>query len=174
MNDQAEEVYERMFHPNEIPQGVRELHDKAQFFVSRVDGQGMRLSQLALIAAIGSSAPGVQPTAQLKAHTDAMVDTGEADPEIPGEATGTPLPLANPAPTTAPAPGQATGPMDVPTKPGRKRNVMAHLSTMGQKELLVQARDMYKLELPGNTSKIKIIAAIKKVEAARSMETQDE
>ena len=174
MNDQAEEVYERMFHPNEIPQAVRELHDRTQFFVSRVDGQGMRLSQLALIAGIATMNRGAKDSPQLKAHLDAMVDTNEADPQVGDVASLTVATGKTNIDPAAPAPGVPSGPMDAPAKPMKNANPLAHLPMMTQPELRAHAKDFYGLQLPRTTKKAQCIAAITRVEKARATERKDE
>ena len=147
MNDQVEEIYERMFAPNEIPQAVRELYQRVQFFVSKIDCPGMKMSQLALIAGIATANP-AQAVA-VKPHKDAVIDTAEADAEIPDPAPQSPA--AGQTPPEEPiepalditGPGGPTGPMDAPAKRLKNPKTEVQLMRMTARELRVQARDFH-------------------------------
>lgn len=163
MNDEVEEKFLQMFAPNEIPVAVIELYQRVQFFVSRLDLPGMKLSQLCLIAAVATG--GAPQAVPAKPPTDEDVDTSEPDADVADPEPQTPV-AEQPAPEQAVGGDQApaaTGPMDAPAtvKYLSVREKRLHLHKLELPELRVHAKEFYGFD-GKNLNKRTIIDALMK------------
>jgi hypothetical protein len=157
MNERIEEIFERMFSPQPIPQSVRDLYKATKFFQDRIDGASFHQGTLALLAAFASK-PAEQPA--------------QAQPKLPDEIDSTELVETEPAqPETVVQPGAPTGPMDAPIKPpqGNPKTDL-QLQVMTARELKVHAKQCYGKDWPlrmGKKQMIVALKALKKAKAAR-------
>jgi len=153
MNEQVEMIYEQMFAPQPIPQSVKTLFDRTNFFLNRIDGQ-MRTGNLALIAALATV--GKVPTVeQPEAGGTEIVDTseiGEISPVQPNVSLyvnnpteKTIKPMNSSVPQTSVGP---TGLMDAPNTPdvGRQAKRIELLQGMSKQELYAHAEEFYGLK----------------------------
>ena len=174
MNETVESIFAQMFAPNEIPQSVVELFDKANFFVSRIDAPAMRVPLMAVIAAIattrGSNVQGPLPKAKLpdEIDTSEQAEPVKVERTLPDEiATTEPVQApetvvtgqsATEPPTTAP--GVPTGPMDAPATILKAPKTALCLAQMTKDELREHANQVLGYRLRITYSKQQMIDKI--------------
>lgn len=162
MNDRVEEIFKQMFAPKAIPFSVRNLFEQANFLGSRIDATAMRPIDLAIIGAIGTATTQMA-TGLERVAIGALVDAGMpiTAPDV-SEEPQTPSEGDNDTSLTEATITGPTGPMDVPSKPDKKRRGLGviKLQKMTVKELRVHALEFYGYKVPLQHRKPEIIAIL--------------
>jgi hypothetical protein len=161
MNEQVEEIYTRMFAPNDIPQPVVDLFNRTKFYLDRVDAR-ISPSVLGLIAAVATTTTQQQALPQPKVPDE--IDLSE--PETPAPTAEEIGQISN----DSPAPGVPTGPMDAPitqTKGDPKTDLqMQHMTAS---ELKAHAKEFFNKDWPLRMGKKQMIKAITQLNKAQAM-----
>jgi hypothetical protein len=161
MNEQVEEIYTRMFAPNDIPQPVVELFNRTKFFLDRVDAR-ISPSVLGVIAATATT-----PTQQAALPTPKLPDEIDlSEPEAPAPTAEEIAQISN----AAPVPGVPTGPMDAPiTQTEANPKTELQLQAMKATELKAHAKEFFKKDWPLRMGKKQMIKAIMQLNKAQAM-----